>query len=536
MTLAIISPTAHSLKPKRLGIETLNEAHVFLRRDSPVSRAEGFSAHTRVRISKAGHSIVATLYYLTGNMLRTDEIGLSELAWQQLNICGGDRLQIEHAPPVESLRYLRSKVYGHDLASAGFDAILKDIAHGEYSNIHLAAFITACAARSLKIEEIHYLTEAMIKVGDRLQWPTSPIADKHSIGGLPGNRTTPIVVAIAAACGVTIPKTSSRAITSPAGTADMMETLAPVNLDVPAMRRVVEREGGCIVWGGAVRLSPTDDILIRIERVLDLDAEGQLVASILSKKIAAGATHLVLDIPVGPTAKVRSSEGAHALSQALTNVGNSFGLKTRVIVTDGLQPVGRGIGPALEARDVLAVLQGKPNAPEDLKEHALLLAGNLLELAGSVSEVKGVTLAKSVLESGKAWEKFQRICEAQGGMREPPLAAHVRPVLACNTGIVDRIDNRRLAQIAKLAGAPDDKAAGLDIHVRIGERVMENQPLYTVHAQSAGELEYALEFASVVQISWALSLHERASYHGPARQRDFCRRSGQIVIGAVIQP
>jgi thymidine phosphorylase len=486
---------ARRLRPKRLGIETLNEAHVFLHRDSPISRAEGFSAHSRVLISANNRTMVATLYHLTGDMLSIDEAGLSEQAWQQLGLCENDTLQIEHAPPVDSLRYLRSKVYGHDLAPNAFDAILGDIAHGEYSNIHLAAFITACAARPLKLEEIHSLTEAMIKVGDRLQWSATPVADKHSIGGLPGNRTTPIVVSILAACGITIPKTSSRAITSPAGTADMMETLTNVTLDVNAMRRVVEREGGCIVWGGAVRLSPTDDILIRIERVLDLDAEGQLVASILSKKIAAGATHLVLDIPVGPTAKVRSRETADALTRTLLSVANSFGLKTRTVLTDGLQPVGRGIGPSLEARDVLAVLQGNPAAPADLKEHALLLAGNLLELTGAAPEGKGLALGTSVLESGKAWSKFQRICEAQGGMQTPPVAPYREPVLAGSAGIVDRIDNRRLAQIAKLAGAPDDKAAGLDIHVRIGERVMEDQPLYTIHAQSVGELEYALEFA-----------------------------------------
>ena len=199
------------LRPKRLGIETLNEAHVFLHRDSPISRAEGFSAHARVLISAKDHALVATLYHLTGDMLEIDEIGLSEQAWQQLKLCDGDTLQIGHAPPVDSLRYLRSKVYGHELAPHAFDAILEDIAHGEYSNIHLAAFITACAARPLKLQEIHSLTEAMIKVGDRLEWPTTPIADKHSIGGLPGNRTTPIVVSILAACGITIPKTSSRA-------------------------------------------------------------------------------------------------------------------------------------------------------------------------------------------------------------------------------------------------------------------------------------------------------------------------------------
>jgi len=483
------------LRPKRLGIETLNEAHVFLHRDSPISRAEGFSAHARVLISAKDHALVATLYHLTGDMLEIDEIGLSEQAWQQLKLCDGDTLQIGHAPPVDSLRYLRSKVYGHELAPHAFDAILEDIAHGEYSNIHLAAFITACAARPLKLQEIHGLTEAMIKVGDRLEWPTTPIADKHSIGGLPGNRTTPIVVSILAACGITIPKTSSRAITSPAGTADMMETLTNVTLDVKAMRRVVEREGGCIVWGGAVRLSPTDDILIRIERVLDLDAEGQLAASILSKKIAAGATHLVLDMPVGPTAKVRSREAAERLTQTLVGVAESFGLKTRVVLTEGLQPVGRGVGPALEARDVLAVLQNLPTAPQDLREHALLLAANLLELTGAALEGKGLALSASVLESGKAWSKFQRICEAQGGMYEPPVAAYREPVVARNAGIVDRIDNRRLAQIAKLAGAPEDKAAGLDVHVRIGERILEEQPLFTIHAQSRGELEYALEFS-----------------------------------------
>ena len=138
-----------------------------------------------------------------------------------------------------------------------------------------------------------------------------------------------------------------------------METLAPVELDTAAMRRVVEREGGCIVWGGAATLSPADDMLIRVERPLDLDSEGQLVGSVLSKKKAAGSTHVVIDMPIGPTAKVRSEEAAARLSALLEGVGKAIGLTLRVLTTDGRQPVGRGIGPALEARDVLAVLQGQ---------------------------------------------------------------------------------------------------------------------------------------------------------------------------------
>lgn len=336
----------------------------------------------------------------------------------------------------------------------------------------------------------------MTQAGDQLSWPMRPIADKHCVGGLPGNRTTPIVVAIAAACGLVMPKTSSRAITSPAGTADTMETLAPVDLDIPAMRRVVEREGGCVVWGGAVRLSPADDTLIRVERALDLDSEGQLVASVLSKKVAAGSSHLVLDLPVGPTAKVRSASAAAALSQNLTAVAEAFGLETRIVTTDGSQPVGRGIGPALEARDILAVLQGRSEAPPDLRQRAIALAGALLELAGSASPGKGEEIATRALLDGAAWTKFQRICEAQGGMRVPPVASYREPVLASRAGRIAAIDNRRLAKVAKLAGAPDDKAAGVELHVALGAAVAAGEPLYTVHSEAPGELTYSLDYVA----------------------------------------
>jgi thymidine phosphorylase len=258
---------------------------------------------------------------------------------------------------------------------------------------------------------------------------------------------------------------------------------------------VVEREGGCIVWGGAVRLSPADDILIRVERALDLDSEGQMIASVLSKKIAAGSTHLVIDLPIGPTAKVRTPEVAQALSLGLASVGQTFGLRTKVVPTDGLQPVGRGIGPALEARDVLSVLKCEPNAPTDLRQRAIALAGDLLELAGAAATGHGEAMATQTLDSGSAWVKFQRICQAQGGMRAPPNSRQQRPISAERSGLVSAIDNRRIARLAKLAGAPEDKVAGVDLHVRVGDSVVSGQPLCTVHADSPGELAYAFDYA-----------------------------------------
>jgi thymidine phosphorylase len=192
--------------------------------------------------------------------------------------------------------------------------------------------------------------------------------------------------------------------------------LTRVDLNLVEMKRVVEQEGGCIGWGGAMRLSPADDILIGVERPLDFDSEGQLVAPVLSKKIASGSTHVVLDLPVDATAKLRNAEAAVCLATRLKHTANAFGLIVEIPETDGTQLVGRGIGPILEARDVLTVLQNDQAAPSDLRMRALTLSGRLLELAGAAALGGGLVLAEDLLLTGAAWRKLQSICEAQGGM------------------------------------------------------------------------------------------------------------------------
>jgi thymidine phosphorylase len=486
--------TAASLRARHLGIDTYQEPVIYMRRDCPICRSEGFEALSRVQVENGRQTILATLNIVTTDLLSPGEVGLSESAWRLLGIKEGTPVFLSHPPPLESLSHVRAKVYGRRLSQEAMTEIVRDIAAGHYSDVHLSSFITACAGERLDLEEMVALTRAMITVGDQLEWNRTPIMDKHCVGGLPGNRTTLLVMPIITAFGLTMPKTSSRAITSPAGTADTMETLAPVVLDARAMRRVVEREGGCIVWGGAVRLSPADDILIRVERPLDLDSDGQIVSSILSKKAAAGSTHVLIDIPVGPTAKIRTPQAAELLRGRLENVGKEIGLHVRVVVTDGSQPVGRGIGPALEARDVLSVLRGEPQAPPALRERALQIAGRILELSGQVPRKGGYPLACAILDDGRAWRKFQAICAAQGGMREPPKASYTHVVEADRRGIVVRIDNRRLARIAKLSGAPKAMAAGLELHTPLGARVEKGQPLFTLHAESPGELAYALGY------------------------------------------
>ncbi|HEU5169901.1 MAG TPA: thymidine phosphorylase family protein [Gemmatimonadales bacterium] len=483
-------------RARRLGIDTGREAVVYLHRDSPVVHSEGFDSATRITVRCHGRRILATLSVVTGPLLAPDDAGLSEAAWSRLGVAEGQPVELAHSLPLDSLRYVRAKTFGARLEAAALSAVVTDIAGALYSDIHIASFITACAGDRLDLREIKDLTVAMLGAGERLRWQYAPVMDKHCVGGLPGNRTSLVIVPIVAAAGLVMPKTSSRAITSPAGTADAMETLAPVDLDREAMRRVVEREGGCIVWGGKARLSPADDVLIRVERALDLDSVGQLVASVLSKKAAAGATHVVVDVPVGLTAKIRSPAEADRLTSHLRDVGRVVDLEVLPLVTDGSQPVGRGLGPALEARDALAVLRGEPGAPADLRERALFLAGYLLELGGATPAGNGQSIARAILAEGAAWRKFQAICEAQGGMREPPRARFTRPVLAPRAGQVCAIDNRRLARVAKLAGAPRDAGAGLELHTRVAQQVTAGEPLFTVHAAAPGELEYALAYAA----------------------------------------
>lgn len=482
---------------RRLGIDTYQEPVVYMRTDCDISRAEGFSSQNRVRVSCGERHIVATVHMVSSDLLHHDEAGLSEAAWNLLGATEREMARFSHPSPVESMSFVRGKLYGNRFSQAAADAIIADIRDGNYSDIQLAAYVAACADRLLDTSETIAITRAMVASGKRFDWGRSPVLDKHCVGGLPGNRTTPIVVAIATACGLTMPKTSSRAITSPAGTADTMETLAPVTLSFEQMRRVVESEGGCIAWGGSVSLSPSDDIVIRVERALDLDSEGQLVASVISKKVAAGATHVLIDMPVGPTAKVRHENMARRLAAQLVETGTALGMQVSVLRTDGIQPVGRGIGPALEARDVLRVLRCDPAAPPDLRERALMLAAALLELGGAAAAGEGIGRAAATLDSGAAWRKFQAICNAQGGMREPPLARHQHPVVAERSGVLAHINLRSLAKAAKLAGAPADKAAGIEMHVRLGEDVERGQPLFTMHADTLGELHYALDFLAI---------------------------------------
>ncbi|WP_411816065.1 thymidine phosphorylase family protein [Hyphococcus sp. DH-69] len=488
------------LKVKKIAIDTEPENTVFLSKHCTSYRAEEFRALKKIEIHSQDqtvkNNILATLLIADDpSLVAPDELALGEQAFRRLALPEGSIVSIAQAQPPTSLDAVRRKITGEVMTADEIDAIIEDIANYRYSPMEIAAYLIASASFTTT-EEVLATTKAMAKTGTQLSWESPIIVDKHCIGGVPGNRTSMIVTPIVAAHGLQMPKTSSRSITSPSGTADTMEVLANVSLSIDQMRNIVQKESACLVWGGRVNLSPADDVLITVERPLAIDTREQMVASILSKKLAAGSTHIVLDIPVGPTAKVRTQNDAVRLRKLMEYVSSEIGLVINTVFTDGSQPVGRGIGPVLEARDVMAVLRNMPDAPADLKARSLLLAGHVLDFDPVLHGGAGRVRAQELLDSGEALAAMERIIDAQGRTNETICPGNLTAeVVAPGNGQVTAMNCFRIARIARLAGAPMDKGAGLDLFKKVGDRVTKGEPLYRIHSCFSSDFQFAKAMA-----------------------------------------
>jgi len=486
-----------TLKLRKIDIDTYRENVAYLHRDCPLYRTEGFQALNKIEITEAADNadsaVIAVLNVVDDEkIIAPDELGLSLRSFQQFNVAEGEAVSVNHATPPGSLKAIHRMIAGNSLDADDYLAICTDIAANLYSKIEIAAFLVASAESGFEREAALALTQAMVATGETLDWGESLVVDKHCVGGIPGNRTTMLIVPIVAAHGMLMPKTSSRAITSPAGTADTMETLSKVNLPPDKLHSILRSERAFIAWGGTAKLAPVDDILISVSRPLSLDSQGQMIASILSKKVAAGSTHLLIDIPIGPSAKVRSQSHALKLRKQFEYVGDRMGLNIEVVITDGRQPIGRGIGPVLEARDVMQILENDPLASQDLREKSLQLAGRILEFDPDVRGGTGYKLACNILDSGRALEKMQSIINAQGKCSKklaPGQLTHT--VTSPKAGVIEAIDNFKIAHIARLAGAPMDKQAGVDLHKKRGDIVNKGETLYTIHADFMADFNFA---------------------------------------------
>jgi AMP phosphorylase len=432
----------------------------------------------------------------TKSLVEKGEIGLFQDITNRYKIRKGELLELRLSGHAPSLKTIHKKLDEKKITYDEISSLVSDIARYRISDLELAFFIaSAFNKKNFSKEEIYYLTKAISETGEMIKFGDI-VADKHSIGGIPGNRITPIIVSIVASCGVIIPKTSSRAITSAAGTADTMEVLAPVSFTSKEIKKIVKKTNGCLIWGGALRLAPADDRFIEITRRLGREPYSKMVVSIMSKQVATGINRLVIDMPVGPTAKIHDPKEILFVQNLFLYLSKRFKMKTKIIVSKTMGPIGRGIGPCLEARDVMRVLQQKENRPKDLEKKAILLSGHLLELAGKVKKGNGQKVALESLKSGKALKKMREIIKAQGGnsnidSEEISLGKVFWELKSSKEGVIKSIDNKNLNKICRLLGSPSTKQAGVYLNKTIGEKVKKKETLCTFFTNSNQRLVLA---------------------------------------------
>jgi AMP phosphorylase len=446
----------------------------------------------RIEVSYNGRKLIAIVDVLKKN-IKKGEIYLSEEIVDYLRIKNNYFVDAALTIEPKSSILIAKKLRGQALTKKEIYLIVNDMVNNALTEAEIAYFVSGVYENGMTLKETIYLTEAMYKTGEIIKWHTKKIVDKHSIGGIAGNRTTPIVVSICASLGVVMPKTSSRAITSAAGTADVIETLANVDFPVSKLKSIVKKTNACLAWGGSLGLAPVDDKLIRVERLLNLDPESQLIASILAKKLAVGSKYVLIDIPYGKYAKVSLSR-AKELQKKFVQIGNHFKLKMKVVLTDGSQPIGNGIGPVLEMQDVVRVLK-RENPPRDLEKKSIFLSGLILEMAGKAKKGEGEQLAREILYSGRAFRKFEEIISAQGKKFVDLKPANFRHnILSKSRGKILSIDNRAINLLGRILGCPSDKSAGLYLHRHNYDIVKKGEPILTFYSESDKKLREAVRF------------------------------------------
>lgn len=432
---------------------------------------------------------------ITSTIVRPGEIGLFQDIFAHYEIKNNELLELRIVGHPPSLEAIRKKLLGKKLSYKQIYSIVSDVVNYRLDEVEIAFFIaSAFSLKNFSKQEIYYLTKAMALTGPSFNFGQK-VADKHSTGGLPGNRVTPIIVAIVASYGICIPKTSSRAVTSAAGTADTFEVLAPVTFNIKEIANLVKEHNACLVWGGE-KIAPADDRFIKVSYRLAMEPYSKMVVSIMAKKVAMGIKYLVLDIPVGKTAKISTYKKAEEIKHLFEYLSKKFKIKSKVIIHRANSPVGRGIGPVLEARDILRVLEQKENRPKDLEKKSIKLAAELLELVGYSKKGEGRSLALASLKEGKALAKIKEIIKAQGGdpnvsSDKIKLSIYKWPLLSKKTGKITSIDNKNLVEICRLLGAPFRKQAGIYLNKTVNQKVKKGETLCTLYAPNKNYLQIA---------------------------------------------
>ena len=393
---------------------------------------------------------------------------------------------------------------GMALNAEEIDYFVQGFTQGAIPDYQVAAWLMAILLRGMDRQETIDLTMSMARSGDQLdlQEIAPFVVDKHSTGGV-GDKTTLVVAPLVAAAGVCVGKMSGRGLGFTGGTLDKLESIQGYRSDLTEDEfRTQLASVGVVVTGQSGDLAPADGKLYALRDVTATVGSLPLIASsIMSKKIAAGANGIVLDVKVGHGAFMRTEEEAGALAALMVDIGRRMGRRVRAVISDMNQPLGRAIGNALELEEALETLQGR--GPVDFREHCLTVASQMLQLTGQAQdEAETRSQLIDLIKSRQAFAKFREWIAAQQGdlqiVDDPgllPMARFQRVIPAPRTGYVAGINAREVGLTSMLLGGGRakkgdqiDHAVGIILHAKSGERIAEGQPLLTIHANDEGKL------------------------------------------------
>lgn len=456
-----------------------------------------------------GHETGATAL-ITDTIVDDGHIGLPAAVWNAFPVSELDRVAVDVQGQAKSVAFIRKKIKGEKLSYDEIHEIMYDIAKRRLSPIEMTYFASTSYNPGFDDEEMYNLTKAMADTGIILDFSAhgGMVVDKHSIGGLPSKGVTPVIVSLVSKLGFIIPNTSTRAITAPAGTTDVLETVMPVSLSEEQIKRVVAETGGCLAWGGGLELAPADDILIQIEKPLHIESYDKFVVSIIAKKIAAGCKYVLLDLPYGDTAKVPSSD-VPKVTKAFESLFAKFGIKVFVYKRQAKGPDGNGIGPILEARDVLWILERDKRRPIGMENLAIDMAAQLIALTGKYTYQGAHEILRETLESGEAYKQFWKIGKAQGAQKivkgDDLVPGHYTyEVKSTKSGIIKNFDNHRIVQITRALGAPYAKGSGIYLNHQVGDRVSVGEIVATLYGEAQSRVDLAIRNLDGVQDDWII--------------------------------
>lgn len=479
------------LRLRHLSIDSFGEQIAYINKNCMFYNVDNVNKPTNLEISSCGNKIYASLQMVDDSfILQEDEIGLNTEAFEALACGEGEDVEINLSPPPKSLEYIKRKISGDILSSKEYSEIMKDIMDGRYSKMDIAVFLVSCLSYSSS-NELVSLIQSMVS-NNKLNWDEySIVVDSHTFGEVMGNSVDLIILAIISAYGLPIAKTCIGSTLSASSVADTIGVMTNIYQDDDKFQGYVRKNRGAIAYYDTLSISYINGYLRDVAEQLQIDKNEFIIISMLSMIYSTGLSHALIDIPVGKYTRVKDISEAIRIKKQIEYICKELGIFIEVVITDGSEPIGSGIGSVLEMRDVVRVLRNSKAAPQDLRDKSLFLAGRILEFDPNVSGGQGYAVAKELLEKGRAWLSFQKIILSQGRKKNFVLGQHKFEVIASVSGIINEINGLIINKICMIAGSTQCVGAGVDLYKKIGDEVVKGDILYTIYSCNSSDLEQA---------------------------------------------